>query len=83
MSAAQQEVAAACLSDQAWERLMNLETLHQQLLRNHERVLRTLDEAALASDRQELMVVWNQYRAVVADLNRVTGDIGSLRQGIA
>ena len=82
MSAAEKEVAA-CLSDQAWQRLMNLETLHQELLRNHDRVLRTLDEATLAADRTELMVVWNQYRAVVASLSRVTGDIGSLRQSIA
>lgn len=82
MSAAEQDVAA-CLSDQAWQRLMDLETLHQELLRNHDRVLRTLDEATLAADRSELMVVWNQYRAVVASLSRVTGDIGSLRQGIA
>jgi hypothetical protein len=82
MSAAEKEVAA-CLSDQAWQRLMDLETLHQELLRNHDRVLRTLDEATLAADRTELMVVWNQYRAVVASLSRVTGDIGSLRQSIA
>jgi hypothetical protein len=82
MSAAHEEVAAACLSEQAWEKLMNLETLHRELLRNHDRVLRTLDEVALASDRNELLVVWNQYRTVVADLSRVTGDIGSLRQSI-
>ncbi len=79
MSAAQQDVAA-CLSEQAWQRLLDLETLHRELLRNHERVLRALDEAALAADRSELMVVWNQYRTVVADLSRVTGNIGSLRQ---
>jgi len=81
MSAAQEEVAAG-LSDQAWQRLLDLETLHRELLRNHERVLRTLDEAALSTDRDDLMVVWNQYRVVVADLSRVTGDIGSLRQSM-
>ena len=78
MSAAQEEVAA-CLSEPAWQRLLNLEALHRELLKNHERVLRTLDEAALSEGRLELMVVWNQYRAVVADLSRVTEDIGSLR----
>jgi hypothetical protein len=78
MSAAHVDVAA-CLSEQAWQQLLDLESLHRELLRNHERVLRTLDEAALAADRTELMMVWNQYRVVVADLNRVTEDIGSLR----
>lgn len=78
MSAAQEEVAA-CVSEQAWQRLLNLESLHRELLRNHERVLRTLDEAVLADDRGGLPVVWNEYRAVVADLSRLTEDIGSLR----
>jgi hypothetical protein len=78
MSAAQEEVAA-CLSEQAWQRLQQLEGIHRELQRSHERVLRSLDEAALATDRVGLMVVWNEYRAVVADLSRVTGDIGSLR----
>lgn len=78
MSAAQEEVAAG-LSEQAWQRLLSLETLHREIQRTHERVLRTLDEAALSVDRRELMVAWNQYRTVVADLSRVTEDIGSLR----
>jgi hypothetical protein len=78
MSAAREEVADG-LSEQAWQQLLHLETLHREILRNHERVLSTLDAAAVSDDRDELMVVWNQYRAVVADLNRVTGDIGSLR----
>jgi hypothetical protein len=82
MSAAQEEVAAG-LSEQSWRQLLDLESIHRELLRNHERVLRTLDEAAVADDRNELMVVWNQYRAVVADLSRITLDIGSLRQNIA
>jgi hypothetical protein len=78
MSAAQEEVAA-CLSEQAWQRLVNLEALHRDLQKNHERVLRTLDEIALSAERAELLIVWNQYRAVVADLSRITEDIGSLR----
>ncbi|MEJ0099953.1 MAG: hypothetical protein WDO12_09490 [Pseudomonadota bacterium] len=78
MSAAQEEVAAV-LSEQTWQQLLNLEALHRELLRSHERVQRTLDEAVLAPDRDGLLVVWNEYRAVVADLCRVTVDIGSLR----
>ncbi len=78
MSAAQEEVAA-CLSEQTWQQLLTLEGLHRDLLRNHEHMQRTLDEAIAAADRSELMVAWNQYRSVVADLSRVTLDIGSLQ----
>lgn len=78
MSAAQEEVAAS-LSEQTWQQLLALETLHRELQRNHERVQRTLDEAVASTDRDALMVVWNEYRTVVADLSRITADIGSLQ----
>jgi hypothetical protein len=78
MSAAREEVAE-CLSDQAWRQLQGLEALHREIQANHERVIRKLDEAALSADRRDLQVAWNQYRSVVADLSRVTEDIGSLR----
>ncbi len=57
MSAVQEELPV-CLSEQAWQQLVSLESLHRELLRNHERVQRTLDEAALSSDRNELMIAW-------------------------
>jgi hypothetical protein len=73
------EEVADCLSDQAWRQLLSLENLHREIQSNHERVIRKLDEASLSSDRRDLLVAWNQYRSVVADLSRVTEDIGSLR----
>jgi hypothetical protein len=77
MSAVREDVYAG-LSEQAWTQLASLEALHRNIQQNHERVLRSLDEAALSADRRELQIAWNQYRAVVADLSQVT-DIESLR----
>jgi hypothetical protein len=78
MSAVEQEVTA-CLSDQAWLKLARLESLHQAIQSNHDKVMRSLDAAVVADDRRSLQVAWNQYRSVVADLSRVTEDIESLR----
>jgi hypothetical protein len=79
VSADQQQVFAACLSEQAWKQLADLESLHQVICRNHDQVLRHLDAAVVADDRRSLQVAWNQYRTVVADLSRITEDIESLR----
>jgi hypothetical protein len=78
MSVVREDLASS-LSEQAWKNLGELESLHRVVQQNHERVIRTLDQAALAADRTELRVAWNEYRAVVADLGRVTEDIESLR----
>jgi hypothetical protein len=67
------------LADRTWQQLLNLETVHREIQHSHERVTRTLDEAAMSSDRRDLMIAWNQYRSVVADLSRVTEEMGSLR----
>jgi len=78
MSAAR-EGTMEWLADRSWQQLLNLETVHREIQQNHERVIRTLDEAAMSSDRRDLMIAWTQYRSVVADLSRVTEEIGSLR----
>jgi acetolactate synthase small subunit len=78
MSAVREAVVPR-LSEQAWKQLSDLESLHRAVQQSHERVIRTLDQAALSTHRSELQVAWNQYRAVVADLGRVTEDIESLR----
>jgi hypothetical protein len=78
MSAAREQVVAS-LSDQAWRQLLSLEAHHREIQLNHARVIRKLDEASMATDRKELLIAWNQYRAVVADLSHVTEEIGSLR----
>lgn len=78
MSAVREEVAPG-LSDQAWKNLRELELLHRVAQQNHDRVVRSLDQAVQVADRRELQIAWNQYRAVVADLGRITEDIESLR----
>ncbi|HTP40113.1 MAG TPA: hypothetical protein VMI92_11130 [Steroidobacteraceae bacterium] len=76
--AAAREAVVSCLSEQEWKRFAELETLHHAVQASHERVLRTLDEA-IKTDRADLMIAWNQYRAVVADLSLVSERIESLR----
>jgi hypothetical protein len=82
MSAVREE-GFSFLSEKAWKQLADLETLHQAICQNHDRVVRSLDAAVMADDRRELQIAWNHYRAVVADLSRVTEDIESLRLGTA
>ncbi len=78
MSAVREEVIA-CLSDEGWLKLSRLESLHQAIQSNHDKVMRSLDAAVVADDHRTLQIAWNQYRSVVADLSRVTEDIESLR----
>lgn len=78
MSAVREEIPSF-LTEQAWKQLADLESLHRAIQQNHERVIRTLDEATACADRRELQIAWNQYRSVVADLSRVTEDIESFR----
>lgn len=66
-------------SETIWSQLAALEELHHTISQTHERVLRSLDEAVLGSDSRNLRIAWNEYRAVVTDLSRVTADIESLR----
>jgi len=72
------EDAVSRLSGSALQHLAELESLHRAVQQSHERAQRDLDEAVNA-DRRELHAVWNHYRTVVADLNRVTANIESLR----
>jgi uncharacterized protein YqiB (DUF1249 family) len=78
MSAVREETTHS-LSERAWRQLETLESLHRQVQQNHDRVVRTLDAATMSDDQRTLQIAWNQYRAVVADLCRVTEDIESLR----
>jgi hypothetical protein len=78
MSAIREEVSS-CLSENTWVKLAHLESLHKAIQSNHDKVVRSLDEAVMSDDRRSLQIAWNQYRSVVADLSRVTEDIESLR----
>jgi hypothetical protein len=66
-------------TERGWAQLIQLESLHREVQLNHERVLRNLDAASSSDDRRDLQIAWNQYRAVVADLSKVTEEIESLR----
>jgi hypothetical protein len=70
---------AAESSEAAWKQLTQLESLHREVQRSHERLLRDLDQASTRTDRSHLHTVWNQYRDVVAELSRVTEELESLR----
>ena len=78
MNAVRGEVAAM-LGDLACSQLSQLETVHREIQHNHERVLRNLDAATSSTDRRDLQIAWNQYREVVAELSKITEEIGSLR----
>jgi plasmid maintenance system killer protein len=78
MNAVRGEVAAM-IGDRAVAQLSQLESMHREIQHNHERVLRNLDVASSSADRRDLQIAWNQYREVVADLSKITEEIGSLR----
>lgn len=77
MSAVREDAAA--VGEHGWSQLTTLETLHREIQRNHESVLRNLDEVSTSEDRRGLQFAWNQYKAVVAELSRVTEEMESLR----
>lgn len=78
MSAVREEVSAS-LADSVWNRLSSLEDEHQKIQIHHERIRRSLDAAVATADRNELRAVWDIYRAVIAELDRVTERIEALR----
>lgn len=78
MSAVSDDVTH-CLSDQGWKQLADLEQQHRSIQLDHERMVRSLDEAVTDVECRDLQLAWSQYRQVVAELSRVTEDIESLR----
>jgi DNA-binding transcriptional regulator GbsR (MarR family) len=79
MSTARDGVVAVVEQEHGWAQLTTLENLHREIQRNHERVLRNLDEVSTSEDRRGLQFAWNQYKSVVAELSRVTEEMESLR----
>lgn len=71
--------SAVSLPDAVWEQLASLDASHQLVLRKHEQHRRSLDEAIVGWDDAALRSVWDAYRKVVADLDKVTEDIEALR----
>jgi len=80
MSAAREEMSQ-CVADDGWQRLLQLESRHREIQNHYDRTVRRLDEAALSCDRRDLLLAWNQYRSVVADLSSVAREIGSVQPG--
>lgn len=78
MGAVRDDIAAS-LAEQVWERLARLEESHQQVLKAHEQVRRSLDESIATREESSLRAAWDQYRNVITDLDRVTEGIETLR----
>jgi hypothetical protein len=75
------EVVTSSIPDQQWKQIAELEEQHLAIQQSHERLQRSLDEAVRAN-RDDLQSTWHRYRAVVAELSRVTGDFDFLRRGL-
>jgi hypothetical protein len=78
MSAARENIAAS-LAEVVWDRLAVLDGDHQSVLRLHEQLRRRLDETIALKDDAALRAAWNDYREVVASLDKVTDDLETLR----
>jgi uncharacterized protein YifE (UPF0438 family) len=61
-----------------WDRLDRLESHHRRIVSEHESAQRELARSeTLAAG--ELREVWQRYCAVIAELDRATGEIETLR----
>jgi hypothetical protein len=61
-----------------WERLERLESRHRRALSEHERALRGL-ERLTPGEAEELQQAWRTYCEVIAELDRASAEIESLR----
>lgn len=77
MSASEQS-RAEWLDTKFWERLDLLEARHQQVQSQHEAVRRGL-ERIRGDELSELRQAWERYCEVIAELDRATADIETLR----
>jgi hypothetical protein len=74
------ETRAEWLDSKFWDRLDRLESQHRQVQSEHETVRRRLDRADPAAVG-EIREVWHRYCEVIAELDRTTGELESLRTG--
>jgi hypothetical protein len=82
MSAVREDLAAG-LAEVAWDRLAVLDGDHQSVLRLHEQLRRRLDETIASKDNAALRAAWNDYREVVASLDKVTDQLETLRLAVS
>ncbi len=73
------EHIAAGTPESFWETLTVLDTDHQTALRNHEQLRRKLDQTIADRDELALRMAWDAYREAVADLDKVTESLETLR----
>ena len=84
MSTAEERVQPAVereprwLGDSFWNRLHQAEVDHQRIQSEHECVRRTL-ESLQRGGSPELQAAWQQYCAVIAELDRTTAELEALR----
>ncbi len=73
---------AEWLDNQFWERLERLEARHQRIQSEHESARRGLERVRV-EDLTELREAWQRYCEVIAELDRTTAEIETLRaQGV-
>ena len=84
MSTAEERVQPAAereprwLADSFWGRLNQAEADHQRIQGEHEAVRRTL-ESVQRGGSPELQAAWQRYCDVIAELDRSTAELESLR----
>ena len=61
-----------------WDRLDRLESSHRRIQSEHESVQRDLERFA-SLEAQEVREVWERYCEVIAELDRATAEIETLR----
>ena len=78
MSAVREDLVSG-LAEVAWDRIAIVDADHQSVLRLHEQLRRRLDETIASKDDAALRAAWNDYREVVASLDKVTDELETLR----
>ena len=73
------ETRAEWLDAKFWDRLDRLENEHRQIQSEHESARRKMDSTNPAAAR-EMRAAWRSYCDVIAELDRTTGELESLRR---
>lgn len=73
------EPRADWLDPKFWDRLDRLESRHRQIQTEHESARRRLDRVDPKATH-ELREAWVRYCEVIAELDRTTGELESLRR---
>jgi hypothetical protein len=75
---ASEDSRAEWLDSKFWERLEQVESRHQRVQSQHEQVRRGLDRVSREESAQ-LHEAWDRYCEVIAELDRATADLETLR----